>query len=56
VAHDGRGARQWPLLARTAEGALERLGDVAYDPAAGRTGLGAFVRRLQLQVAIGQPF
>lgn len=59
VAYDPSGARTYPLFTEDpATGDVIFLGDVVYDPYGfdDVRGFERFIRRLQLQVAVGQPF
>lgn len=59
VGYDPSGRRRYPLLVRdTLSDRLVFLGDVTYDPFTfdNPGAFKEFIRRLQLQVAIGQPF
>lgn len=59
LGYDPSGARTYPLITRDPEtGDLIVLGNVVYDPFEfdDPSGFTEFVRRLQLHVAIGQPF
>jgi outer membrane translocation and assembly module TamA len=58
VGYDPSGARTYPLLTQGPDGGVIFLGDVVYDPFGfdDPGPLKEFLRRLQLHVAVGQPF
>ena len=58
IGYDGRGPRDYALYQQTSDDDVLRIGTGRLDPFTwdGAAGLRAFARRLQLHVAIGQPF
>jgi outer membrane protein assembly factor BamA len=58
IGYDGRGARTYPVFVEASNGDVVRVGNGRFDPFSwdNASGLRSFVRRLQLHMAIGQPF